>query len=1535
MNITATSSQSSVTPSTPPLSLQDSTPEAEYESRIANLTSAPAQCTTDYFSWRQLTDLSQKMLEHEEKYGAVTASYMGDCVVLGTEHGIVLVMDYLGRVKAALGKGGSQTTASFGSVSSVAFSADYTALVAGYSLGHVAVWDWVKGTTISVSRPLTDNDSPDIVGHPEGTAVMFVGFISASKHRYISAGAAGHVFYHHIVRRLLTTMNTIQLTSPGEDIIGGDVLFEATSLPYGKYPCPADGMGLVAVLTSDNLSIYKTRHGVERQYKLTYQQLTQSSNLETTRAHRRVFTKRPYAGSACWLPAFALGKSNNTSEEDQPDYSPPQLAFSWGDTITVLTVNFDHNVAPNGAPLFLSAVSAGLGQKMDRSSLVRTKFTPFLSWNAVEDVVFCRWIDINTLLYMTQSQRMFVLETVPKQETEICSAPPGTIGGHPWATLATGVEAEASYASAISVYKRRMFTICGTSNNTSLSVYTGRLLTWSERLTILMDQGQLINAIALAVGFYRGQTAQITVGLPKSQQQQQQNLGDDSAISRRQTLVGRKLVELIRESLKQTFSRRQQQQQVVPLSDSVVRSLASVCVEACLAIDNQALLFGEIYDRYAARSKRHLIFLEVLEPYILSGKITHLPPQTLNAMVDSYGTTPQLVRRLGELLSCLQLSPGEFDIDRVLSSCRRHRLWRTFARVWLSMGDPIAPVTSILSSAVEGNDEDELAEDSETPAVVIFEYLDMVVRGRYYPDGKAIKPQSLAEKYSTMATELILPPVDTNVVGQSSSTTILRSTYQMLLALLDLDTRRMLATLDGVIRDPFTGYINLIIRPPASKNGTVESKGDGNDGGGRSLRRASQVKTFLQIVVDTMFVLTTRSSTQEDGKLLSKQQVGLLSSFALTLYATRFPLIYLTDECLSQWTQLLLQLDDDSTREEREDAFDMVFKLSPPSSYADYIERTRNAGFFRVLEYIYHALGQYKEALQTYLDNSDYKSRRSVFIAIRELASKPTAGVMPGIKAFVEANAVELTEIDAQVFVDAVDSMAELEHDPILEVLSAQNSQTQLAYLRALLDPAVTSSTSTPDTVNVDERLPPNIGLSDEQHMVVYPFRSLIPDSKQQGNKHPQAYHERYLELLCQFKPGDVLEYLKRYADSAPEPFRLTYVQTICERHGVSDGLVWTLQRLGDFSGALATLLAAIGQVDGSIRSMILLEISNDTDEGISDADKERLTEQLATMERNANGCVSVCRAALSKFSKDAEAVATNTATTAKVQNDYQVQVCSQLCDLWLALLSKTLGYLHSTNRALDDSAGKDMVAKQQAWELVYKRQRWMLHHVLDALISAASSASSLISLRQIIQQLILTSGTKDEDGDGAKQERSLEIAEIQHLVATAVSSYKTEAQLMELTNVLVDYDLFTIFAQLMRSRKQGWMVQSASKATDSLCCNQCGQPLFVDQRQEQAMAEMRKQTTQYFGTNSLRVLDLHVFEDQSAQWQWIKLRNASAAYDDQAAAAAKKSRRSTSAGGGSGRVILFKCGHRYHQGCCRSSLAADANCQICSKKRT
>ncbi|XP_064597923.1 vacuolar protein sorting-associated protein 8 homolog [Liolophura sinensis] len=65
----------------------------------------------------------------------------------------------------------------------------------------------------------------------------------------------------------------------------------------------------------------------------------------------------------------------------------------------------------------------------------------------------------------------------------------------------------------------------------------------------------------------------------------------------------------------------------------------------------------------------------------------------------------------------------------------------------------------------------------------------------------------------------------------------------------------------------------------------------------------------------------------------------------------------------------------------------------------------------------------------------------------------------------------------------------------------------------------------------------------------------------------PEIY-ELYIDLLCQFKPGDVANYVKM-----TEGYRLEQTLAICRRHKISDAMAFLLEKAGDVQGAFSIIL--------------------------------------------------------------------------------------------------------------------------------------------------------------------------------------------------------------------------------------------------------------------------------------------------------------------------------------------------------------------------
>jgi len=71
------------------------------------------------------------------------------------------------------------------------------------------------------------------------------------------------------------------------------------------------------------------------------------------------------------------------------------------------------------------------------------------------------------------------------------------------------------------------------------------------------------------------------------------------------------------------------------LVKSHYQMLGRICVEYCVTIQRTDLLFTEIFQRFK-ESQRTEIFCELLEPYILNGKLSVVSPEVLGDFVQYY-----------------------------------------------------------------------------------------------------------------------------------------------------------------------------------------------------------------------------------------------------------------------------------------------------------------------------------------------------------------------------------------------------------------------------------------------------------------------------------------------------------------------------------------------------------------------------------------------------------------------------------------------------------------------------------------------------------------------------------------------------------------------------------------------------------------------------------------------------------------------------------------------------------------------------------
>ena len=199
---------------------------------------------------------------------------------------------------------------------------------------------------------------------------------------------------------------------------------------------------------------------------------------------------------------------------------------------------------------------------------------------------------------------------------------------------------------------------------------TVRLQTPQQRVDALVDAGEWLEALALAL--------------------------DDAAAS-----DGDEATKLLRRYVALAIDNapgRATEGGALDLARSHFQMLGGVCVEFCVETKRLDVLFGEIYESFLGCDRAD-VFLDLLEPYVLSGKLRRLAPEVMKAFVEHFRDRGALVA----VERCLlHLDATALDFNMLASLLKTHRLYSALCRVYSAgLGDYVAPLEMVLDGAHE------------------------------------------------------------------------------------------------------------------------------------------------------------------------------------------------------------------------------------------------------------------------------------------------------------------------------------------------------------------------------------------------------------------------------------------------------------------------------------------------------------------------------------------------------------------------------------------------------------------------------------------------------------------------------------------------------------------------------------------------------------------------------------------------------------------------------------------------------------------
>ncbi|KAL8901681.1 MAG: hypothetical protein Q9207_005082 [Kuettlingeria erythrocarpa] len=1011
----------------------------------------PDQAPWEVVRWTRLRKISGQAFSEVGKrsFGRPVCIAISTTIALGTSKGIILVFDYNQNLKSIIGPGTKAVES--GAVKSISISADHSTVAGGHASGHIFTWDLAKPAKPFLHIPPVDRRrTPDADGHLTEVAILHLGFLGQRHTALVSADDKGMAFSHLATRGMgivARTVKTTRILGRYPELTPSSVsqrkpssVLAFSPLPLGNAEQASDAMGLVAMLTPYLLVIVSTTPIAQTQHK--------------TPRPKEVAAHSAMTAALAWFPSVKLKTPNKVTSETS---SKVKLVYCWSNLLTVLEVIEVEASASSGA-----------------EGPTALQFRPRSRWKAQEAIVAVQWLGRSVLAVLTITQRLVILEDSSLRETNSSDL----IQKHIYhvdlfsqqlnllveqldeedASM-HGVVADAFYMS-FRAYKGRLFLL----GFNELSF--GTLSNWADRLLALMEEGNHIGAIELAVSYYTGEADKVSVGLP-----------DDDDYRHRMVLD--KLLEMMSASLRYTFGKPEGANLERP-SVSHLQDLAGACISACASIHDLDFLFDEVYPWFSEAESKD-VFFNTLEPFIVDDEIQVVPPTVIKDLVYYY-IQKDLDLRLEELLC--HLDPRTMDLDQINRLCKRNHLYDALLYVW---NQALDDYTTVLNDLLDLTEDQHSSQADVDPSVraqdladasKMFPYLSYILTGRIYPTGKVMDTikATLAKaeifNFFFSGSGTAVAKSDRSVV----STRYFDASFSKLRKVLDYDAPSFLSMLNEAFEDSFLNGVHEDLTQSSSIHLTEGQKS------GLSVDRQRIVSILLEVMVPPRY-------EAEDTVYLDMFIARNLAKFP--------QFILLPGRELHRVLVGLCEYPADDVAEDCQLSVEYLLSVYRPPDVQSLIPMLTEAGFFRVLRLIYWSEKEYARYVQTCFDegpgngNLLYECVAKCLKGSTGLSEKQAEDVRDVIR----DNAASFVGRDVRKAATIIEGYAPSMHQTMLEALDAfADDHRKLEYLQTILDPG--------------EQAP----------------EGPVPTVK----KSNRTFVELYVRLLCEHSPHHVNEYIER-----------------------------------------------------------------------------------------------------------------------------------------------------------------------------------------------------------------------------------------------------------------------------------------------------------------------------------------------------------------------------------------------------------------------
>ncbi|XP_055580099.1 vacuolar protein sorting-associated protein 8 homolog isoform X2 [Falco cherrug] len=609
------------------------------------------------------------------------------------------------------------------------------------------------------------------------------------------------------------------------------------------------------------------------------------------------------------------------------------------------------------------------------------------------DLINFTWINSRTAVLLDSVEKLHVIDRQTQEELETIEISEVQLvyNSSHFKSLATGGNVSEALALVGEKACYQSISSCGGQifYLGTKSVHVMTLRSWRERIDHLLKQERLTDALALAWSFYEGK-AKAVVGLS----------GDTS---KRKAVIADRMVEILLHYADRTLKKCPDQGKI-QVMEQHFQDVVPVIVDYCLLLQRTDLLFNQIYDKMSENSVAKGIFLECLEPYILSDKLMGITAQVMKDLLLHF----QDKNRLENLEACIvHMDITSLDIQQVVLLCWENHLYDAMIYVYNSgMNDFISPMEKLFKViAPPLSAGKSLTDEQVVMGNKLLVYISCCLAGRAYPLGDI--PEDLVPLVKNQVFEFLIRL-------HSTEGSVDEEVYPYVRTLLHFDTREFLNVLALTFED---------------------------------FKNDKQAVEYQQRIVDILLKVMVENSD------FTPSQVGCLFTFLARQLAKPNNTLFVNRTLFDQVLEFLCSPDDDSRHSERQQVLLELLQAGGIVQFEEsrLIQMAEKAEFYQICEFIYERELRYDKIIGCYLH--DPVRKEEVFNYIHNILSMP--GYSAEEKQLVWQKALEhIEELLLLSPCKAADLVAIHFSEQIESIITNLQDQFLLfQFLRSLLDP--------------------------------------------------------------------------------------------------------------------------------------------------------------------------------------------------------------------------------------------------------------------------------------------------------------------------------------------------------------------------------------------------------------------------------------------------------------------------------------------------